>query len=149
ARTEDIEAAIRIGGLARSKAASLKRMLEKIYVDQGATSLRHLRNRSTGEALAYLSSLPGVGLKTARCVLMYALHRPVLPVDVHVWRISKRLGWINGGTHPDNQRSVELETAIPAHLRYSLHVTMVSHGRKICRQRPRCLSCLLSAICPR
>jgi endonuclease III len=146
---EDIESTIRFGGLERSKTASLKRILQTIRSDQGTTSLRHLRHRSTNELLAYLRSLPGVGMKTARCVLMYSFNRQVLPVDTHVWRISKRLGWISGGAHPDNRRSVELEARIPAHLRHSLHVTMVSHGRRVCRQQAQCQSCILNDICPK
>src|SRR5262245_32795851 len=83
APSEAVEATIRIGGFARRKTAALKQILQRIYLDQGATSLRHLRNRPTPELISYLRSLPGVGLKTAQCVSMYAFNREVLPVDTH------------------------------------------------------------------
>ena len=72
--------------------------------------------------MSYLVSLPGVGPKTARCVLMYSLGRYVLPVDTHVWRVSERLGWVAGGKHPDERRSAELEGKIDPSLRDQLHV---------------------------
>ena len=145
----ELEALIRFGGFARRKVALLQHLLERVRADHGSTSLRWLRRRSTDDALAYLTSLPGVGLKTARCVLMYALERPVLAVDTHVWRIAKRLGWVDGGKHPDDRRSGQLEAAIPPALRYSLHVTMVAHGRLVCRARPACDRCALNDLCPR
>ncbi len=97
--------------------------------------------------MSYLVSLPGVGPKTARCVLMYSLGRYVLPVDTHVWRVSERLGWVAGGKHPDERRSAELEGKIDPSLRYSLHVTMVAHGRKTCGVHPRCERCVLEPLC--
>jgi endonuclease III len=127
----------------------LQKLLHRVRADHGTTSLRWLGRESTSDALAYLTSLPGVGLKTARCVLMYALERPVLAVDTHVWRVAKRLGWIDGGKHPDNRRSEKLERRIPPGLRYSLHVTMVAHGRRVCRGRPACHLCVLSDLCPK
>jgi len=149
AEPAEVEALIRFGGFARRKVALLQKLLERVREDQGTTSLRRLARLSTSDALAYLTSLPGVGLKTARCVLMYALERPVLAVDTHVWRIAKRLGWIDGGKHPDDRRSEQLEAAIPPALRYSLHVTMVAHGRLVCRARPACRACALNDVCPR
>ena len=123
----ELEALIRFGGFARRKVGLLQKLLERVRADRGTTSLRWLARLPTADVLAYLVTLPGVGLKTARCVAMYALERPVLAVDTHVWRIAKRLGWVDGGKHPDDRRSEQLEATIPPGLRYSLHVTLVAH----------------------
>lgn len=139
---------ISFGGFARRKTALLKRLLTRIHSDKRRTSLRWLSAYSDKEAFAYLTSLPGVGPKTAKCVLMYSLGRSVFPVDTHVWRVSQRLGWIDGAKSPDDARSRQLESAIPRALRYSLHVTMVAHGRACCRTVPKCQGCVLRKICP-
>lgn len=144
----EVASLIRFGGFATRKVALLQRLLDCIHSDRGTTSLRFLRNLSDEEAMRYLTSLPGVGLKTARCVLMYSLGRQVLPVDTHVWRIANRLGWLRGGKHPDDRRSEELERGIHPALRHSLHVTMIAHGRSVCRARPRCDRCVIAQLCP-
>jgi endonuclease III len=147
-RPGSVEKLIRLGGFANRKEGLIRQLLGEIYRREGRTSLRVLRRWTTSRAFDYLVALPGVGEKTARCVLMYSLNRAVLPVDTHVWRISKRLGWIRGGKHPDRRASAELEAAVPPRLRRSLHVAMVAHGRAVCRAVPRCGACLLEPICP-
>jgi len=147
APAEEVESLIRFGGFAKRKVAMLKSLLSRIHADRGITSLRFLRGLSDDDAMRYLLSLPGVGPKTARCVLMYSLDRQVFPVDTHAWRISTRLGWVSGGKHPDDRRSEDLERMIHPALRYSLHVTMVAHGRSVCRARPLCDRCVISRWC--
>lgn len=149
APSAELEELIRFGGFARRKVALLKSLLQAIHDDRGSVSLRFLHGVPDDEAERYLIALPGVGPKTAKCVLMYALDRDVLPVDTHVWRIAGRLGWHWGGKHPEPRASRELEQLVPGRLRGSLHVTMVAHGRAVCRARPRCDACLLSDLCPR
>ncbi len=144
----DVADLIRFAGLADRKAGQIQDLLERVRSDRGTTSLRFLRDLEDDAALAYLEGLPGIGSKSARCILMYALGRDVLPVDAHVWRISQRLGWIGGGRHPDQRRSGELEATVPPRLRCSLHVTMVAHGRAVCRARPSCGICCLRDVCP-
>ena len=96
----------------------------------------------------YLTSLPGVARKTALCVMLYALDRDVLPVDTHVWRVAQRLGIAPAGGWSEG-RGRALEAAIPRELRGSLHVTMIAHGRRVCRARaPICESCTLADLCP-
>jgi endonuclease III len=145
----ELERLIWFGGFAQRKVRLLKSLLAQIAAQRGRVSLRHLVKESDDRALQELLSLPGVGMKTAKCVLMYALHRDALPVDTHVWRIAKRLGWVEGGgKHPDERRSTALEGETPSELRSSLHVTLVAHGRAVCRARPRCEACVVAAICP-
>jgi len=149
ANARDIERLIRVGGFARRKTRLLKALLDKVHAVHGTTSLRFLRDMDGEASLTLLQGLPGVGPKTAKCVLMYSLDRQVLPVDTHVWRISKRLGWVVGARHPSHAGSDLLERLVPASLRKSIHVTMVAHGRVVCRERPRCGSCLLARVCPK
>jgi len=145
----EVEAALRRGGLSRRKAESIQAILHRIRLDFGRMSLDHLKEMSTEEAEAYLCSLPGVNVKTARCVLMYSLGRDVFPVDTHVWRIFKRLGIGEGGRVPTRRQADELQDAVPEDIRYTLHVNLVSLGRDVCRSRViTCEMCPIDDLCP-
>jgi endonuclease III len=149
AAEEEIEAAIRRGGLARKKASQLKRALEKIKADTGALSLDFLQDLSDEDALRYLTSLAGIGNKSAACIMMYSLDRQVFPVDTHVWRVCRRLGLTPPVPKPTDAQERELESRVPEGIRYSLHVNMVSHGQQTCTTYwPKCDSCVLADICP-
>jgi len=96
---------------------------------------------------AYLESLPGVGPKTAACVLLFAMGRAAFPIDTHVHRIATRLGWIPANTTAEKAHRL-LAPRVPPDIRYDLHVAMVAHGRTFCRaQRPRCDVCVLRDLC--
>src|SRR3989338_3983917 len=110
-----------------------------------------IKKMSDEECEQFLSSLPGVGKKVARCVMLYSLNRQVFPVDSHCWRIANRLGW-NKKTCNSKNYSVKdmdfLQELIPPTMRFSLHVNMVSHGRKICTARsPKCKACTINCYC--
>lgn len=110
--------------------------------------LDQLRHLPPQEAVRALAGLPGVGVKTAKCVLMYCFDIPVLPVDIHVLRVAKRLGLI-----PMDASWVEsdllLEAGVPGELKYDTHVRFVHHGQQTCRTRaPRCLDCPVVGSCP-
>jgi endonuclease-3 len=95
-----------------------------------------------------LTALPGVGLKTAACVLMFCCNRPVMPVDTHVHRLSRRLGLVRTAATADQTHHV-LMAITPPELVYPFHVWLISHGRATCRARnPRCGECLLLELCP-
>lgn len=144
-----IAATIKGGGLHNKKARHLKAAMEKIFTDFGRLSLEPLQDYSTDEALDYLESLPGVSVKSARCILMYAFMRTLFPVDTHVWRICRRLGITPAVPKPTSKQQRDLEEKVPSELRYSLHVNMVSHGRTTCTTYwPRCTECVLTDICP-
>ena len=141
------------GGLSNQKAKAIRSLLDMVVEKFGEPTLEPLRNMSDGEAETFLLSLPGVGKKVARCVLMYSLGRQVFPVDTHCWRIARRLGWVRP-TQKDRHcapRDMDrLQSKIPPELRYSLHVNMISLGREICTPTaPRCDECPLTAWCPR
>lgn len=141
------------GGLSNQKAKVIRDLLDIIVEKFGEPTLRPLRKMSDADAETFLLSLPGVGRKVARCVLMYSLGRQVFPVDTHCWRIARRLGWVRP-TQKDKHcapRDMDrLQSKIPPELRYSLHVNMISLGREICTPAaPRCDECPISAWCPK
>lgn len=146
---DNIAAAIKHGGLQNKKARHIKGTLERIKADFGELSLDGLREMSDREAIRYLESLPGISAKNARCILMYSMGRKVFPVDTHVWRICRRLGLTPPVPKPTTAQQRDLEAIVPEEIRYSLHVNMVSHGRKVCTTYwPECEECVLADICP-
>lgn len=146
ASKRQIEKAIATGGLARQKAERIKSALRQIQTQFGEVSLRGLRTMPRTEVERFLLQLPGVGIKSARCIMMYSLGFDVLPVDVHVARISRRLGWVRAAGTVSLHES--LERLIPPGKRFAFHVNCVQHGRSICRgQDPKCDICCLSEHC--
>ena len=139
---------INFAGLGRQRASKILQIVERIIKDKGKLSLAFLDAMESNEAEEYLVSLPGVGKKTARCILMYSLKRPVFPLDTHCARVLKRLGFHvpDGSLRKCEDR---IQNLIPPKLRYSLHVTMISLGRQTCTSRsPNCEICPLRSICP-
>jgi endonuclease-3 len=140
--------AIKSGGLARVKAARLQASLRAIHGRTGKLSLAFLGRLPDKEALEWLVSLPGIGWKTASCVMLFALGRPVMPVDTHVLRLSRRLGL---APHSSGARECQemLESVVAPQRLFALHLNLIAHGRRICRSRkPLCRRCVLSSICP-
>lgn len=143
------------GGLGMIKARQLRAVFDAIVLRFGRLTLAPLKHMTDGQCEAFLTSLPGVGLKVARCIMLYSLERQVFPVDTHCWRIARRLGWVRA-TQKDKTRCVDadmsrLQARIPPPLRFSLHVNFVSLGREFCLPaNPRCDDgCPLSSICHR
>lgn len=145
---ERLERTIRVAGLAQGKAATILRAL-RWSSDGGSPSLERLRTMSDEEALRYLTAIKGVGTKTAACVLCFSLGRPVMPVDTHVHRVSRRLGLVPDRATPERAYEV-LNEIVPPELRFSLHLQLIRHGRETCRSRtPACPGCVLLDLCPR
>ncbi|MBC7289472.1 MAG: endonuclease III [Armatimonadetes bacterium] len=144
----EIESTIRPAGLARQRARTIKRLLALLLAEDPSLELSQLRRLPTPQLMDWLQQLPGVGPKTAACVALFELGRPVFPVDTHVARISRRLGWCPAAAPPESiQRA--LEPAVPPRLRFELHVNLIAHGRLICRpSRPSCDRCILAVLCP-
>lgn len=145
--------ALHSGGRGAIKAQAIRLACDAIIAKFGSLNLEKLRQMGDADCEAFLISLPYVGRKVARCVMMYSLARQVFPVDLHCWRISQRLGWVRP-TRPDgtcSQRDMDrLQAKILPELRFSLHVNMVSHGRAICTATtPNCPACCLKEICPK
>ncbi len=148
ARLDRLASAIRPAGLHRQKARSIRGALRAIRDARGKVSLDPLRDAPTDEAHAALMALPGVGRKTAACVLLFCLGRPVLPVDTHVLRVSRRLGLLDEGTSAEAAHD-RLAALVPENLVYRFHVLLIAHGRARCTARhPACVGCVLEDACP-
>jgi endonuclease-3 len=148
ANTRDIARSIRIGGLAEVKANYIKDALNTINGRQGNFDLDFLLRLSIGEARDWLMQLPGVGMKTASCVLLFSLGLPALPVDTHVYRVSQRLGLFDNRMSV-NQAHIFLESIVPQNMAYEFHILLIEHGRRTCKARnPYCRRCVLQSICP-
>lgn len=147
ARRVDVERAIRAGGLARTKSRVIQDILRRVLQDQGRLDLGVLLTMPLAEARAYLLGLRGVGEKTACCVLLFACGRPAFPVDTHIHRIARRLGWVPPKATP--QRTHAILAALIPKVRYlEAHLNLISLGRRICRARaPLCPSCPLRRLC--
>jgi len=147
ASVEEIADAIRVGGLADIKAARIKAALEKIYKDRGELELDWLQALDSCQACEYLLKLPGVGQKTAACVLLFSMHRPVLPVDTHVYRLSRRLGLVGPNVNVERAHRV-LQDLVPEDRVYEFHINMIRHGRRVCKAgKPKCSRCVLKGDC--
>ncbi len=147
APTAAIEKAIRAGGIAKVKSRRIKSILNDISEREGSVDLSRIGSMGDEEAMNYLCSLPGIGPKTAACVLTFSLGRAAFPVDTHVHRIAKRLGWVDAKASAVGTQEL-LTPRIPEDLRYDLHMAFVHHGRTTCTaQRPRCSECVVFEFC--
>jgi endonuclease III len=147
AEPEIVYEAIKDGGFARQKTAWIQATLERIRDRFGHLSLEALRALPDAEAERILLEMPGVNVKSARCIMMYSLGRDVLPVDTHVQRISERLGLIPEGLSSAAAHEA-LERIIPAGWRYRFHVGCILHGRRVCKKiGPECRGCVLQSVC--
>ena len=143
-----IERAIQPGGLAPTKAPRLQAMLREVWSRCSSFDLSFLREWPLEEARAWLRSLPGVGPKTAACVLLFSLGRPALPVDTHVHRVAKRLGLVPEKSTAEQAHDL-LEPMLKPEQIYPFHIQLIKHGRRTCTaRRPKCPSCPLRAGCP-
>lgn len=146
AKLPAIRRCIVAGGLG-DKRAIHSRAAARALLALGKNPARHLRELPVEEAFAVLVALPGVGPKSALCVIMYSLDADAFPVDVNVQRIAARLGAIpHGQTHPQAQRA--LAAIAPDGVSKALHIGLVVHGRKVCLPlRPKCDRCVLLDLC--
>jgi endonuclease-3 len=144
APTGEVEDAIRPGGLAPTKAVRIQDILRAL----GDDDLSELATEALEDARERLTSLPGVGRKTAACVLLFSFGRPDIPVDTHVYRVGTRLGLFRPGAGLDEAHDELLRIADPADA-YEVHVSLIRHGRRTCTARnPRCAECPLLSLCP-
>jgi site-specific DNA-cytosine methylase/endonuclease III len=145
---EEVEAYIREGGLGSLKARAFVDIARRLQEDFGSVTMEPLRRMSDDDAQNYLMSLPGVGLKTARCVTMYSLGREQIPVDTHTYRVGVRLGIV-----PTSRSTAAVhahfDSTVPSDLSYSFHTNAIAHGRVVCLDPvPKCSECPVLALCP-
>ena len=147
ANVDTIAYCIRHGGLGRIKAHRIKQALEEIARKRGQLELNFLSQLTLPEAQDWLQKLPGVGLKTARCVLLFSLGMPALPVDTHILRVTKRLGLISAKASPEEAHRSLQEVVLPEDV-YQFHILVIEHGRRRCQARnPSCQDCVLNKMC--
>jgi endonuclease-3 len=176
APVSDVEEAIRPGGISKVKSARIQAILAAIADSGGETqvarevgqpdggtpgrqadamhgtddrlSLEWMRNAPVETSRAYLCSLPGVGRKTAACVLLFSYGLPDIPVDTHVSRVGTRLGLFRPGA-PFEELHDQMLALTPAGQELELHVNLLRHGRRTCHARtPACRECALARMCP-
>ena len=143
---ERVEEAIRPGGLSKTKAGRIQEMLRAI----GGDDLGWMEQAPLAEARDFLVALPGVGRKTAACVLLFSFGQPDVPVDTHVFRVGGRLGLFRPGAPLEEAHDelTRLAAGVPGDA-YELHTALLRHGRRTCVARaPRCGECPLRRMCP-
>ncbi len=148
ARSSEVEEAIRVGGLAKAKARAILSALARLKRERGEYSLGFLRGTPLPEARAYLTSLPGVGVKTANVLLLFSFGRDAFPVDTHILRVAKRLRLVPAAS--DLARAaLLLEPHVPKGEHVPLHLNLIRLGREICRPKnPLHAECPLLPVCP-
>lgn len=149
APTADVAATIAAVSFAEAKAANLQTVLGRIIDEYGEPSLADLKALSVEEGMAWLTSLPGVGPKTAALVLLFCFAKPILPVDTHVHRVSQRVGLIGPKINPTQAHPLLL-ALLPrdAPVLFNFHINLLRHGQQICTwAKPKCPRCPLTDIC--
>jgi endonuclease-3 len=145
---EMIRQCIELAGLSQIKAPRIRAVLREIQHRLGSLDISFLKDVPLDEAKAWMQSLPGIGPKTAAVVLCFAFGMPAMPVDTHVHRIAKRLGLIAEATTADKAHPM-LEAMVAPENVFAFHLSLISHGRLICKaRRPLCSLCVLAISCP-
>ena len=146
-KTKSIVSAIRPGGLAEQKARRIREILQWIKKREGRLSLSFLKAMDSEEIRKTMGALKGIGPKTLHCLLLFGLGREAFPVDTHILRIGKRLGFIPEGMDAEKAHFWMIHL-IPKEKSLSLHLNLIRLGRTICKARkPECNKCLLSIEC--
>jgi endonuclease-3 len=145
APVEEIEEAIRPGGISKVKSARIQAILEAVG---DPLDLDWIGDAPVAESQAYLCALPGVGRKTAACVLLFAFGLRDVPVDTHVSRVGTRLGLLRPGA-PFGELHDAMVDLTPEGAELEFHINLLRHGRRTCHaQRPACGACALRRMCP-
>jgi endonuclease-3 len=151
---EEVEEAIRPGGISKVKSKRIQEILDalgdELDAPAGGTGepLHWLRDASVPEGQEFLVALPGVGRKTAACVLLFSFGLRDVPADTHVGRVTERLGLMRPGAGSDEQHDAMVALTPPG-AELEFHVNLLRHGRRTCHARnPRCGACALRRMCP-
>ena len=138
---------IRPGGLGPTKAPRIQAVLRKILDERGDFSLEFLGERTPADAIAWLTQIPGIGRKTASVVLLFSFGMPLMPVDRHIERVTKRIGLVPPKATPEQAHDY-LQVQLDDERVHEAHVNLITHGRQTCHaQRPACGRCAIAARC--
>jgi endonuclease-3 len=144
---QEVIEAVRVAGLANQKGPRIQAALRYLTETQGSITLDHLQDMPVEQAKQWLTSLNGIGPKTAAIILLFAMNRPAFPVDTHVHRVTQRLGLIGAKTGREKAHD-DLERIVPPEDFYAFHLQVIQHGREVCHARsPQCIICPLQADC--
>jgi endonuclease III len=147
AEIRQIEEAIKVAGLYKSKSRSIKQV-SNILLEKHSGDMQKILKLPLNEARETLKQLPGVGPKTADVVLLFSENKPTIPVDTHVNRVAKRLGFAPTKANYEAVRS-NLQAIFNPSDFLALHLLLIEHGRKTCKAiKPRCKECSISSYCP-
>ena len=139
--------AIKPAGLANQKAPRIQDALAAIHARVGGYSIDFLNDLSISEAKDWLCSLKGVGPKTAAIVLCFAYGRAAFPVDTHIYRVSKRIGFFPEAVNANDAHPI-MEAIVPPKRYYQFHIQLIQHGRDTCHARkPACERCPITRRC--
>jgi len=144
---EDVIDCVRIAGLGETKAKHIQAVLEIVKEKFGEYSIKTLESWKTENIREFLTSLPGVGVKTAAIVLVFDLGREAFPVDTHISRIARRLGWVPEKMPPAKIQEY-LEATLDGKRFRGGHLNFLEHGRNVCDARkPKCEACSVRKYC--
>lgn len=147
AQTSEIEQYLKVAGLYKNKAKSIKQV-SQIILEKFHGTLEFILSLPFEEARKTLLQFPGVGPKTADVVLLFAAKQPTIPVDTHVNRVAKRLGLAPENADYETVRN-SLQSLYSVHDYLAVHLFLIAHGRKFCKARqPLCSKCPLNMHCP-
>lgn len=149
APTQEVQDVIANVNFPEVKAPRLQTIMRQITEERGNLNLDFLRDAPVEESAAWLNRFEGVGPKTTACVLLFSCQKPLLPVDVHVHRVSIRLGLIGKKVTADNAHAL-LQALLPQDARsiYNFHKALLRHGQRICvYEHPRCEKCMITDLC--
>jgi endonuclease III len=144
---EELIETVKPAGLSNSKAPNIQKSLAAIFEQRGEYNIDFLEEMPVAEAKAWLQSLPGVGPKTAAIVLCFGYNKAAFPVDTHVHRLGKRIGFLEQ-TVSANVAHDHMEAIVPPEEYYSFHLQLIYHGRDLCDARkPACSECPIKTFC--
>jgi endonuclease-3 len=145
-KISELENVIKVAGLGKQKAVTIKSLLKKLMDSTGKISIRHLLKSDDDIIIEELTKYKGIGVKTASCVLLFALHRNTCPVDTHVHRVLNRVGIVK--TNLPDKTYFKIKDHIPDNSGHSLHTNLLRLGREFCTPKnPKCLICPIKNIC--
>jgi len=146
ASRKEIESVIRVAGLGKQKSASIKSFLSTLREKNGKLNLQYIKKMSDDEILNELTTIKGIGVKTASCVLLFSLDRNICPVDTHVHRTLNRIGLVKTKT-PDKTFE-QIKDHLPDGIAHQFHTNLIMLGREICKPaKPSCSVCPLLKVC--
>jgi endonuclease-3 len=145
----ELTEAIAPANFPEAKAPNIKKALKRIYDERGEYKIDFLRDLPLEQAMEWLMSLPGVGIKTASLVMLFCFHKPILPVDTHVYRVSQRIGLIDEKASTEAAHHLLLALIPPdPYILFNFHVSALKHGQQLCVWgNPKCAPCPLKHLC--